>query len=141
MTLITKPSIINPGRVAGFWYSTLIVISPLRLVYIPGKLFVADNPAATVNNISAHELLFRVGIVATLASALVLILLTLALYRLFAGVDRTLASEVVIFGGVMQPSSTSSMWLAILPHSSWHRVPISCPSSTNLSGKHWRRCF
>jgi hypothetical protein len=70
-------------------------------VYIPEKLFIYENPAATVNNIATHELLFRLGIVANLAGALILIFLTFAFYRLFAGVDRNLAIEVVIFGGVM----------------------------------------
>jgi hypothetical protein len=91
----------NPGRVAGFWYLLLIVIGPLRLIYIPSKLFVHGNAAATVSNIAGHEFLFRLGIASELAGAVVLILLTLALYRLFAGVDRTLAVLVVIFGGVM----------------------------------------
>jgi hypothetical protein len=36
-----------------------------------------------------------------LAGAIILILLTLAFYRLFAGVDRNLAVLVVILGGVM----------------------------------------
>ena len=27
----------NPGRVAGFWYLLLIVIGPLRLIYIPSN--------------------------------------------------------------------------------------------------------
>lgn len=30
----------NPGRVAGLWYLLLIVLGPLRLIYIPNKLFV-----------------------------------------------------------------------------------------------------
>jgi hypothetical protein len=91
----------NPGRVAGLWYLLLVVIGPLRLIYIPNKLFVSGNAAATVNNIAAHQLLFRLGIVADLAGAVILIFLTLAFYRLFAGVDRNLAVLVVIFGGVM----------------------------------------
>jgi Domain of unknown function (DUF4386) len=62
---------------------------------------VEGNAAATVNNIAAHELLFRLGVIADLAGAVVLVLLTLAFYRLFAGVDRHLAVQVVIFGGVM----------------------------------------
>jgi len=44
----------NPGRVAGFWYLLLCVIGPLRLIYIPSKLFVPGNAPATVNNIAAH---------------------------------------------------------------------------------------
>lgn len=91
----------NPGRVAGLWYLLLILIGPLRLIYIPDKLFVHENPAATVSNIAAHEWLFRFGMVSELVGALMLVFLTLAFYRLFAGVDRNLAVQVVIFGGVM----------------------------------------
>lgn len=91
----------NPGRVAGFWYLLLIFVGPLRLIYIPSVLFVRGNATATVDNIAAHEMLFRLGIASDLAGAIVLIFLTLAFYRLFVGVDRTLAGLVVIFGGVM----------------------------------------
>jgi len=91
----------NPGRVAGLWYLLLVLIGPLRLMYIPTRLFVHGNAAATVSNIAAHQLLFRMGVVADLAGAIVLVSLTLAFYRLFADVDRNLAVQVVIFGGVM----------------------------------------
>lgn len=91
----------NPGRVAGFWYLLLVVLGPLRLIYIPTKLFVHGNAAATVSNIAAHEWLFRFGIVSDLACAVILIFLVMAFYRLFEGVDRNLAVLVVIFGGVM----------------------------------------
>src|SRR5437667_9639558 len=94
----------NPGRVAGLWYLLLVLIGPLRLIYIPSKLFVSGNAAATVNNIAAHQLLFRLGIVADLAGAVILIFLVLAFYRLFKSVDRNLAVLVVIFGGVMPAS-------------------------------------
>src|ERR1017187_6446846 len=50
---------------------------------------------------AAHEMLFRLGIAADLVGAFVLVLLTLAFYRLFAEVNRNLAVQVVIFGGVM----------------------------------------
>ena len=91
----------NPGRVAGFWYLLLVVIGPLRLIYIPSKLFVGGNATATANNIAAHEWLFRIGIVSDLVGAVVLIFLVMAFYRLFKGVDQNLAVLVVIFGGVM----------------------------------------
>lgn len=91
----------NPGRVAGFWYLLLILIGPLRLIYIPSKLLVDGNATATVNKIAAHEGLFRWGMVSDLAGGVVLILLVLAFYRLFNGVDQNLAAQVVIFGGVM----------------------------------------
>jgi hypothetical protein len=91
----------NPGRVAGLWYLLLIAIGPLRLIYIPTRLFVEGNAAATASNIAAHEWLFRFGIVSDLACGVMLILLVLAFYRLFKGVDQNLAVLVVIFGGVM----------------------------------------
>jgi hypothetical protein len=91
----------NPGRVAGLWYLLLVLGGPLRLIYIPSKLFVHGNATATASNIAAHEWLFRFGIVSDLFGAVILIFLTLAFYRLFKGVDQNLAVLVVILGGVM----------------------------------------
>jgi uncharacterized protein DUF4386 len=91
----------NPGRVAGLWYLLLVLIGPLRLIYIPTKLFVHGNATATAANIAAHEWLFRLGMAGDLAGALVLVVLALALYRLFRGVNEHLAILVVILGGVM----------------------------------------
>jgi hypothetical protein len=91
----------NPGRVAGLWYLLLIAIGPLFLIYIPGKLFVHGNAAATVNNIAAHEWLFRIGIIDELFGGVILIFLVLSLYQLFKKVDRYLAVLVVVFGGLM----------------------------------------
>ncbi|MGA3372494.1 MAG: DUF4386 domain-containing protein [Terracidiphilus sp.] len=91
----------NQGRVAGLWYLVLVVLGPLRLMYIPSKLFVFGNPAATVNNIAANEGLFRISIAADLLCAVVLIFLVMAFYRLFKGIDQHLAVLVAILGGVM----------------------------------------
>ncbi len=91
----------NPGRVAGFWYLLLVVIGPLRLIYIPSKLFVHGNATATANNIAAHEWLFRFGMAGDLVGAVILIFLVLAFYRLFRDVDQYLVVLVVILGGVM----------------------------------------
>jgi len=91
----------NPGRVAGLWYLLLVLIGPLRLIYIPNKLFVHGDAATTASNIAAHEWLFRFGMAADLVGAVILIVMTLAFYRLFKGVDQHLAVLVVILGGVM----------------------------------------
>jgi hypothetical protein len=89
------------ARVAGFVYLLLTIIAPLRLMYIPNKLFVDGNAVATANNIAAHEWLFRFGIVGDLLCGVILIFLVLAFYRLFKGVDQNLAVLGVIFGGAM----------------------------------------
>src|SRR5258708_10027513 len=73
----------------------------LRGIYTPRKWFGHGNTTPPVSKTAAHEWVFRFGIVAALAGAVVLIFLVLALYRLFEGVDRNLAIQVVIFGGVM----------------------------------------
>ncbi len=91
----------NPGRVVGFWYLLLVLGGPLRLIYIPNKLFVHGNAAATAGNIAAHEWLFRFGMLSDLFGAVVLIFLVLAFYGLFKGVDQQLAVLLVIVGGVM----------------------------------------
>ncbi len=90
----------DPGRVAGFLY-LLLLAAPLRLVYIPSKLFVSGNATATANNIAAHETLFRLGIVGDLFTGTMVIFLVLALYRLFKDVDQNLAVLMVILGGLM----------------------------------------
>ena len=94
-------SIHNPGRIAGVWYLLLILLGPLRLIYIPAKLFVSGDATVTVNNIAAHERLFRLGIADDLLTALVLVFVTLAFHRLFVMTSRYLAALVVIFGGIM----------------------------------------
>src|SRR5437870_1645102 len=91
----------NPGRVVGFWYLLLVLGGPLRLIYIPNKLFVHDNAAATASNIAAHEWLFRFGMLSDLLGAVVLIFVVVAVERLCNGVVRQLAVLLVIVGGVM----------------------------------------
>ena len=63
----------QPREFAGLWYLLLIAIGPLVLIYIPNRLFVHGNAAATVNNIAAHERLFRIGILAELVGGVILI--------------------------------------------------------------------
>src|SRR5712692_8955610 len=91
----------NPGRVAGYWYLLRVLLGPLRLIYIPNKLFVQGNAAATASNIAAREWLFRFGMLSDLLGGVVLIFLVLAFYRLFKGIDQHLAVLLVILGGVM----------------------------------------
>jgi hypothetical protein len=91
----------NPGRVVGLWYLTLVLTGPLTLLYIPDKLFVLNDAAATAANIAAHQGLFKSGMLADLLGSVILIFLVLAFYRLFKDVDRQLARMLVITGGIM----------------------------------------
>jgi len=89
------------ARIAGFLYLLLVIAGPLRLMVIPTKLFVHGNASATAGNIAAHETLFRFGIVGDLFCGTIIIFIALALYRLFQGVDQSLAVLMVILGGVL----------------------------------------
>jgi len=90
----------NPGRRPGLLY-LLLMTAPLRLIYIPAKLFVAGDAAATANNIATHETLFRFGMLSELFTGAAVIFVTLAFYDLFKPVNRRLAMLVVILGGVL----------------------------------------
>ena len=89
------------ARIAGAIYLSMIFTAPLRLIYIPSALFVHGNATATANNIAAHELLFRLGILGDLLTGIIAIFLTAALYRLFKEVDQRLAALMVILGALM----------------------------------------
>lgn len=89
------------ARIAGFVYLLLAIMGPVRLMIIPNVLFVRNDATATAANIAAHVSLFRFGIVADLLAAILTLLVTLALYRLLSGVNRTSAVLMVILGGLM----------------------------------------
>jgi hypothetical protein len=94
-------SLSKKARVAGVLYILASAVGYLRLIYIDNALVVSGNAAATANNIAAHESLFRWGIVSYLLASVLFLFVTLALYRLFERVDRTLAILMVILGGLM----------------------------------------
>jgi hypothetical protein len=96
MTLLSRNA-----RVAGCLYIVGSLVAVVRLIYIPNTLIVPENATATVNNIARHELLFRFGILSQLFTGALWIFVTLALYRLFKGVDRGLAVLMVILGSLM----------------------------------------
>ncbi len=97
------PSLQKNARVAGWLYFVLTVLGVMNLIYIPGKLIVKGNAAATAHNILASESLFRFSIASSLASVVVFVFLVLALYRLFQDVDRPLGALMVILVLVQVP--------------------------------------
>ncbi len=89
------------ARQTGILYLTTVITAPFTLIYIPSKLFVPGNAAATAANIAAHETLFRLGIAIDLFGGVLWIFIILALYRLLKGVDPNLAMVMGLLGGVM----------------------------------------
>src|ERR1700686_4650179 len=91
------------ARVAGALYVLNGVTGFFSFQYVPGKLIVSGNAAATANNILAHEMFFRLGIILVLFFSVEFIFVVWALYRLFNGVNTTHASLMVILGLVPLP--------------------------------------
>jgi len=85
----------NPGRYAGLLYVLTSIAGFFAMGYVPGKLIVHGNAAATASNILASETLFRLGIAGELIGQAGFIFVALALYDLLKGVNRRLASLMV----------------------------------------------
>jgi hypothetical protein len=89
------------ARVAGWLYLVLVLIAPVGLLYVPGKLIVSGNATATADHIRTSEWLLRAGIASELIHQVIGIFLVLALYRLFRPVNEMLAKQVVILGALV----------------------------------------
>ncbi len=93
----------NPGRFAGLLYILMSIPGFFAMMYVPSKLIVHANAAATASNIAAHETLFRLGIAGQLIGQTGFIFVALALYELLKGVNRRHASLMVTLVVVQIP--------------------------------------
>jgi hypothetical protein len=91
------------ARLAGLLYVIMCIPSPFALIYIPSHIVIEGNGAATINNILAHEFLFRLSIVSQLFSLIIFVLLALVLYRLFRHVNSHNVKLLVAFVVVQVP--------------------------------------
>lgn len=89
-------SIKNSGRFAGLLYVLASIVGFFAMGYVPGKLIVHGNAAATANNIAASETLFRLGIASGILGQTAFIFVALALYDLLKEVNRRHASLMVL---------------------------------------------
>jgi hypothetical protein len=78
----------NAGRSAGLLYAIASIFGVFGLLYVPSKLIVHGDAAATAHNIAAFETLFRLGIAANLIGQALFIFVALALYDLLKSVNR-----------------------------------------------------
>ena len=75
----------------------MVFTAPFSLIYVPSKLIVRGNAAATADNIMAHETMFRLAIFGDLIGQVIFICLAIALYRLLSSVNKTWAALMVAF--------------------------------------------
>lgn len=77
----------------------LFVCVPMSIwdqVYVPGKIFVPQDPVATANNLLSNELVFRLSIISHLAGFLIFVFMMLLFYRTFRPVDKNLSQLMLI---------------------------------------------
>src|SRR5438477_5831732 len=91
---------VKAARIAGAIYLSMVLVAPFAMLYVPGKLIVRDNAAATAENILAHETMFRFAIIGDLFTHVIFICLGIALYRLLSSVGKTWALLMVVLVSV-----------------------------------------
>jgi hypothetical protein len=93
------------ARFAGWLYLLACLPAPFSLIYVPNTLIVPGNATATASKVLAHESMLRLGMAGELISAVAFLFATLALYRLFRGVNRQRASLMVTLYAISIPIS------------------------------------
>jgi hypothetical protein len=88
---------VKAARIAGAIYLSMVFTAPFCLIYVPSKLIVRGNAAATADNILAHETMFRLSIFGDLIGQVIFVCLAIALYRLLSSVNKTWAALMVAF--------------------------------------------
>jgi len=95
----------HQARVAGMLYLLACLPAPFSLIYVPDTLIVPGNPTATASKILASETMFRLAMAGEVTAAIAFIFATLALYRLFQGVNKRNASLMVTLFAISVPIS------------------------------------
>jgi hypothetical protein len=98
-------SVKKTARLAGLLYLVSSLPAPFALIYVPGKLFVEGNPAATGERLRALGGLLRAGIAASLISGILFIFVPLVLYRLFKPVSEWPALAMLVLITISFPIS------------------------------------
>ena len=92
---VASPRVSNPGRLIGLLYVVTSILGFFAMGYVPDKLIVGGNAAATASNIAASETLFRLGIASELVGQVGFIFVAFALYALLKGVNQRQATLMV----------------------------------------------
>jgi hypothetical protein len=93
-TRTTERSLLIYTRVAAILY--LVPFAPFSLLYVPSRLVVSGDAAATASHIMASESLFRLAIVSNLLNAVCFIFVALLLYQVLKPVNKNMALLMVI---------------------------------------------
>ena len=96
-------SLKKTARLAGLLYLVIVLASVYGHMYVPSRIFVMGDAAATANNILTNEFLFRSCIVVGLIETTAFLLLALTLHRLLREINDRHAKLMVAFISVQIP--------------------------------------
>ena len=97
------------ARIAGGLYLLNIVAGFFAIGVVPAALVVSGDAAATVANIQANQLLYRVGLAAHMIPIVCNVPLVVILYDLFKIVERRIALLVVFYSLVRTAVETANL--------------------------------
>jgi hypothetical protein len=100
---LAHTSLKKTARIAGLLYLAGGLFTPFSIVYVPKQIITPGDSAATFNHLLDNEFLFRTGILSSLISSVLLLVLALVLYRLFRQVSGFLSKLLVAFVIVQVP--------------------------------------
>ena len=89
-------SVKKTARLAGLLYLLSSIPGAFAFIYVPGKLVVEGNPAATAERIRASDGLLRAGIAAELVGMTLFVFVALVLFRLFRPVAEGHAVAMLV---------------------------------------------
>lgn len=84
-------------------YPLWMIVGMFSLMYVPSTLIKMDDGVRTIELISNNMLLYRFGMLGSLMTQLLYIIIPLLLFELFSSVDRFQATLLVVFSLVSVP--------------------------------------
>jgi len=90
--------LVRTARITGLCYLGLAIAGGLGFLVVRSRLFVADDPGATLANLVGNESLARAGIALEMLMVLTQALTAMWFYRLFRTVDTFAAGSIAAFG-------------------------------------------
>jgi len=94
---ISDGSLNKAVKTAGLAYVLIIIVPLLSMLMIDPKITVSNDTIATLNNIIANELLFRIDSTITLLMFVGVVILALALYKILKPVNKQLAQLALLW--------------------------------------------
>lgn len=85
------------ARIVGVVFIIAVIAGGIGEGYVPSLLTVSNDATATANNLSGHDLLYRLGFAAYVVEAITDVALTFLLYVLLRPVHANLAFLAVLF--------------------------------------------